>query len=132
MKPVLIKNIRLDFAKIEIYNDFLISQISEGLAFEEEHLQKFYAVFETYFQGRPFVSIADRKNDYTINPTLLRDARFSNLLGIGVVCYSKPSYNTAQFERQFYKGPFEAFYSMDKCLTWASQLVENHKKKADL
>jgi hypothetical protein len=132
MKPSIVKKIDLDFTCIEIHEHYLISQIKEGLVFEQHHLDKFFEIFDTYFAGKAFVSIADRKNDYTINPNLLRDSRYDNLLGIGVVCYSKSSYETALFEKSFFKGPFEVFYSMQEAIEWAAGLIEAYKKKADL
>ncbi|WP_290629179.1 hypothetical protein [Altibacter sp.] len=114
----------MDFTTIEIHQHYIVSQIKEGVDFEQKHLEAFYEVFETYFSGRPFVSIADRKNDYTINPNLLKDSRFKNLLGIGVVCYSEASYKNALFEKTFFKGKFETFYEMEACKEWALQLVE--------
>lgn len=132
MRPFIVKKIDLDFTCIEIHEHYLVSQIKEGLVFDQRHLDKFYEIFETYYSGIPFVSIADRKYDYTINPNLLRDSRFPNLLGIGVVCYSEASYQTALFEKTFFKGPFQPFYSMETCIAWAKELVEAYKKKADL
>ncbi|MCW8981375.1 hypothetical protein [Altibacter sp.] len=128
MKPSIVKKIKLDFASIEIHQHYMISQIKEGLDFEQPHLEAIYEIFETYFSGRPFVSIADRKNDYTINPNLLKDTRYKNLLGIGVVCYSEASYNNALFEKTFFKGKFEPFYEMEACKEWALQLVEDFNK----
>jgi len=127
MKSPLLERIDLDFAQIEIYKSYVISQIKEGVSFDEKHLIQIYSVFETYFSGRPFVSIADRKFDYTINPNLLTDTKFPNLLGIGVVCYSEASYNTALFEKEFFKGAFEVFYSMKACKTWCTTLLKQYE-----
>ena len=132
MKPSLVKKIALDFTMLEIHEDYLISQIKEGLVFEQHHLDKFYKVFDTYFAGKSFVSIADRKNDYTIDPNLLRNSRHENLLGIAVVCYSEASFKTALFEKSFFKGPFEPFYSLEESIVWSKELIEKNKKKADL
>ncbi|PKA84271.1 hypothetical protein ATE92_2451 [Ulvibacter sp. MAR_2010_11] len=129
MNTAIIEKIELDFTSIEIYENYLISRIKEGLVFEEAHLRQFYVIFEKYFAGKPFVSIADRKNDYTIDPNLLRDSRFSNLLGIGVICYSDASFNTALFEKTFFKGAFEPFYSLDDCISWALDLIHQYESE---
>ena len=124
MKTSILKIIQLDFARIEIYENLIVSQIKEYTAFEEEHLEQMYTLFETYFSEKPFISIADRKFDYTINPNLLSRSKFKNLLGIGVVCYSEASYNTALFEKEFYKGVYEVFYSMEDCQKWSKSLLK--------
>ena len=124
MKAPILKIIQLDFARIEIYENLIVSQIKEFTAFEEEHLEQMYTLFETYFSDKPFISIADRKFDYTINPNLLSRSKFKNLLGIGVVCYSEASYNTALFEKEFSKGVYEVFYSMEDCQNWSKSLLK--------
>lgn len=122
-------NIELDFTSVEIHENYMISQIKEGIDFKQKHLDQFYKLFETYYHDKPFISIADRKYDYTIDPNLFRDSSFRNLLGIGVVCYTESSFKTAQFEKTFFKGKFEPFYSMEDCLQWAEELVKSHHTK---
>jgi hypothetical protein len=124
-----IVKLELEFTKVEIHEHFMISQIKEGIDFKQEHLDQFYKLFEIYYSDKPFVSIADRKYDYTIDPNLLRDSRFKNLLGIGVVCYSEGSYQTALFEKNFFKGPFQPFYSLEDCIEWANTLITSHHRK---
>ncbi len=85
-------------------------------------------LFNTYYSEKPFISIADRQFDYNINPNLLRRSKFKNLLGIGVVCYSEASYKTALFEKEFYDGVFEIFYSMEDCLNWSRSLLKKYNQ----
>jgi len=132
MKSLILKKIDLDFAKVDIYENYLISQIKEGVIFEKQQLIQFYEIFELYYSGKPFVSIAERKYDYSINPNLLSESLFSNLLGIGEVCYSKASYKTALFEQKFFKGNFEPFYTIEECKKWAENLIVAYNKKAGL
>ncbi|GHC63621.1 hypothetical protein SAMN05421855_102755 [Ulvibacter litoralis] len=129
MKPSPIEIIDLDFTYIEIHEHFLISQIKEGIVFEKKHLEKFYQLFETYYTDKPFVSIADRRFDYTIKHNLYQEEYFPTLLGIGVICYTDASYNISVFEKNFFKGKFESFYNIEDCKTWAEKLVEQYKKK---
>ncbi len=128
MKIPILEIIELDFAHIEIYENHIISQIKEGITFEEEHLDQVYNLFKTYFSEKPFISIADRKFDYTIDPNLLRNSKFENLLGIGVVCYSEASYKTALFEKEFYNGVFEIFYSLEDCQNWSRSLLKQYDR----
>lgn len=56
MKSLILKRIELDFAKVDIYENYLMSQIKEGVIFEKQQLNKFYEIFELYYSGKPFVS----------------------------------------------------------------------------
>lgn len=132
MKPFPIEIIDLDFTYIEIYDNYIISQIKEGLVFEKKHLEIFHEVFQKYFGNKPFVSIADRKFDYSIKPNLYQEEHFPSLLGIGVICYNEASYNISLFEKTFFDGKFESFYNIEDCKLWAEKLIERYKKKAGL
>ncbi len=125
-----LKVIELDFATLELFDNYIISTINEGVAFDLPHLEKFSEIFNTHYAGKPYVSIANRRYDYTINPTCLLQADlFSNLLGIGVVYYTQSALETVHFEKNFYKGTLEAFSSLEECLSWTQNLLEVHKNK---
>jgi hypothetical protein len=126
MSSFKIKKIDIGFSLVEIHENYLISQIKEGVTMEQEHLDMFYELFELYFHEKPFVSIADRKYDYTINPNIFRDSPFDNLLGIGIVCYSQASYETVLFEQKFFNGLFKPFNTMEECISWAENLLINY------
>lgn len=122
------KVITLDFAILELYKDYVVSTINEGVSFDMPHLDEITEIFIRNYPSRPFISIANRINDYTINPTcLLHSSIITNLIGIGVVCYSQSALETAKFEQKFYKGTLEVFDSYEDCIQWAKKLI-NPKK----
>lgn len=130
MAPLSSKKIELDFANFEIYQDYVVSTIKEGVVFDTPHLAAIAQIFNTYFPKEPFISIADRKFDYTINPTCLMNSSITpNLVGIGVICYTKSAKETAQFEKNFYKGNYEVFSSMKSALNWSQKCLKEVKKK---
>tara|TARA_R100001369_G_scaffold48504_1_gene74975 strand:+ start:649 stop:1038 length:390 start_codon:yes stop_codon:yes gene_type:complete len=122
--PVLLE---LDFCTLEIHENCVISTIKEGVLFDKKERKKLYEIFDKYFEEKQFVYISNRKNDYTVNPTsYLQEDDFSNqLLGMAVLCYSKSSYNTALFEKQFYKRAFNVFYTVEACKLWAKEILLN-------
>ncbi len=122
--------LELDFATLYFYEMFVISSIHEGVTFDTPHLKELSEVCGQYYGNQPFVSIAHRINDYTINPTCLMQSKaISNLAGIGVVCHSPSTLETARFERKFYKGTYQIFSSLDECKIWAKQLVKIFKEE---
>lgn len=126
------KTISLPFATLELHENYVVSTIHEGISFDKDHLKQLFQVFNDYYSHRPFVSIANRINDYTINPNLFARQSHPSILGIGVVCYSESSKEIALFERKFYEGEYEVFMSMKTCLIWTEALLEAYIKKAGL
>ncbi|WP_339696318.1 hypothetical protein [uncultured Marixanthomonas sp.] len=121
-EPILVE---LEFGTLEIHENCVISTIKEGILFDKEERKKMYRIFEKYFEGKPFIYISNRKNDYTVNPTsYLQDDHFSNhLVGMAVLCYSKSSFDNALFEKQFYKRAFNVFYTVEACKLWANEIL---------
>lgn len=122
------KVITLDFAILELYPNYAVSTINEGVSFELPHLDEVTEIFIRNYPKKPFISIANRINDYTINPTcLLHSSIIPNLKGIGVVCYSHSALETALFEKSFYKGTLEVFDSFEDCILWAEEVLSLKK-----
>lgn len=118
MQTSLIKTIDLDFVHIEIYPDFLITTTKEGVVFDVKELAAIYEVFDSYFPGKNFGLIANRVNDYTVNPTCYMDCtKLDRLKGIAILSYNEASYNNAKFEKSFYKD-LEAFYTLEECIAF--------------
>ena len=109
-----------------MHKDYIVSTINEGVSFEMPHLVEITEVFIRNYPTQPFLSIANRINDYTINPTcLMHSSILPNLKGIGVVCYSQSALETARFEKKFYKGTLEVFDSFRYCIQWAKKLISS-------
>lgn len=123
-KPL--KTLELDFVFLEIHENYFISTIKEGVLFDTDKLLKLCKIFDEYFPDRPFGYISDRKFDYSVNPTCYLECKnHTQLKGIAVLCHNDKSYQTAQFERAFYKGPMESFYSREESIKWISSLMGN-------
>ena len=126
------KTIILEFVTIQIQEHFVISTIEEGVTIDDAKLNKMFEIFTLYYKHRPFVSIANRAYDYTIDPNLLSNYKHPELLGIAVVCHTDAAKKTALFEQKFYDGQFEIFDSIEEAKEWSLQLLEDHLKNAGL
>lgn len=124
--------IRLDigFARFDLYDDYLIGTIKEGIVFNTFHLVKFHEIFDQHYSNRPFGYISNRKYDYTIDPTCYFDvSNYSDrLVGIAVLCFSEASYNNAIFAKQFLQRPQEPFYTEEECVNWIEELLTSYKR----
>ena len=131
--PDPLKVLELDYIHFKFFDHFVFSTIQDGVAFTKEHLNEVSSIFNKFYQGKNFVSIALRHYDYTIAPTCFHENTIvKGLLGLGVVCYGESAYNTSIFEKTFYKGIYEVFYSLEECVQWAQQLYQDSIKKAGL
>jgi len=120
------KEVILDFAKIEIFEDYLISTVKEGILFDLKNLKKLHFIFDTYFPNKLFGFISNREHDYTVDPTCyLQHSKHPRLIGEAVFCHSQSAFKTTQFEKTFYKRPFEAFFSIEQCKNWIRSLKQN-------
>ncbi len=123
------KRIDLSFAEVELYPDYVISSIKPGVFFDFKHLEELSTVFKSHFKSRPFISVADRKFEYSINPSCLLESDFiPNLLGIAVVCHTPAAYTAAKFEKQFYDNPFKVFHNLENALDWGKELLAANRK----
>lgn len=126
------RKLTLGFAEIGLYENYVVSSINEGVVLDENHLAELFEIFDSYYKDRPFVSIANREHDYTIDPNLLRDNKHPFLLGIAVICYNESSMEIANFEKKFYSGKYEIFGTIEDAVEWANELIKNYIKKAGL
>jgi len=127
------KLIDLDFVQIELYKDYIISSIKEGVVFDIPQQKRFYEIFDKYYPNKPFGYISNRKFDYTVNPTsYLQHSLYPRMVGMAILCYSENSYNTALFEKGFNSQPFQPFYTMEECKNWIQEKMRVYKKIADL
>ncbi|WP_449405529.1 hypothetical protein [Marixanthomonas spongiae] len=127
LKPF--KTIDLSYISLELYENYVISTIQEGVLFDLPYLNVVMEIYEKYYGTKQFVLIAQRIYDYTINPTCYIVApKKLNLLGIAVVCKSNSAFETALFEKKFYNNPYEPFQTLKAAVEWAEKLLEENKK----
>ncbi len=126
------KIIDLGFCTINIQEHFAVSTIAEGVILDATKLDQLFEIFSFYYQDKPFISIANRVKDYTIDPNLLSSKKHPNLIALLVVAPKKTSKEVVLFERQFYSGVFEIFDTLEEAEIWAEEFLENYLKKAGL
>ena len=130
MNPSYPIEVNLDFTKLEIHEDCIISTVQEGVVFDTSELKQIHTIFDSYFQGKSFGFISNRENDYTIIPTcFINNSKNNGLLGVAILCYSKASFDNSLFVKKFYTKPYQVFYTLEECKKWFNSLK---LKKADL
>ncbi len=117
----------LDIGVFRFYPNLVVSEIREGTVVTfEKALPLFSLGLEYYDVNTSLVYISDRKNSYSIDPTLHMEAKeiFANLIGYGVVAYNEMSRKIAALEQKFVACPMAVFNSLDEAESWAQSLLK--------
>lgn len=115
------KVITLDFARIELFENYVIAHVHENVTIDQEHFALFKELFTAYFEEKPYVYISDRSQGYSVNPVAYIHFEFSSILkGVAIVTSKKISVLNAQFEKKFIAKPFRIFGTMEDAINWAN------------
>lgn len=119
-----LKEIDLDFTDLHFFNDYVISTVKKDMVLEKDQIDNLKRVCQKFFDGKKFVYIANRKNDYNVNPTIyINLSEGISLSGIAVVSENISRLQTANFEKQFSNIPFELFQNLEEAKAWARSLT---------
>jgi hypothetical protein len=115
------KNIDLSFTHLEFFDAIVISTIKEDVLVDENHVEELREVCVDHFENKEFVYVANRKNDYNVNPVIYINLLKTNTLkGIAVISENIERLKTANFEKQFSPVPFELFQNKEEAIVWAT------------
>lgn len=121
------KKLELSFTHLEFLENMVISTVKEDVVFEESHAIQLGEVCNAHFEGEGFVYIANRRNNYNVNPMIYIDLlKIRNLKGIAIVSNNFERLKTANFERKFSPVPFELFENQKEAIAWASAVPNNN------
>lgn len=116
MKPF--KIVDEEIAYLEMYDDFVISSIKDGITFDVEELNWFVMILDKYYPNKKFGYISNRIYDYSLNPTTYFTlAMYEKLNAMAIVCYSEAATKTALFEKKSLKSLLKFFKTWKKLKT---------------
>ena len=119
-----IKRIELIDVNLEFYEKIVISKVKEDVIFEAQHVEQILKICHEVFEGKNFVYISNRENNYNVNPTIYFNLKnVTSLLGIGIVSERYETLKVANFEKQFSPVPFDIFSNMEEARAWAKTLL---------
>lgn len=113
-----------------IFDNFLITQIREGITITPEHNQELRQIIDLHFSNKNVVYISNRYFSYAVDPlTYLETSKIHNLLAIAIVTDSDISKSNALLESMFYKKKFAIFPTLSEAMGWVNGVIlENGKK----
>lgn len=118
-----------ELAYVELYENYILSSIKEGILFEEDSLNWFIMIFDKYYPNKPFGYIADRIYPYTINPMMYQlTSMHERLDAMAIVSYSELGKQNALFEKGFFSKPLDVFSSVHEAKDWLFKTLDKNKK----
>lgn len=128
-----LKIVELEFTVLQFYPNYVFSQPREGQVLEGKKMTDLVEACSSFYNGKYYVYLANRINDYNVNPTVnLNLHKEKNLAGVGIICKKESAFKSATFEKQFSKIPYEIFRDLESALKWVNNLIAEKNKKADL
>jgi len=121
------KTLELSFTNLEFHESLVISTVKEDILFEKEHVEELRLICHEYFGDKAFAYIANRKNNYNVNPLVyINLIKKNKLKGIAMVGQKIEKLKTANFEKQFSPVPFELFQHKEEAIVWAARVLKSN------
>ncbi|MDY8134069.1 hypothetical protein [Aquimarina sp. 2201CG5-10] len=122
----LIKKYDLDIGSAYFYENFVVTEIKEGIVINFEKAAKLFQLGKQYYGNKtPFVYISNRIHSYSFEPTahFKSTELFPNLKGVAVVTYDPVKNKIAELEQAFINKPTSIFYNLEEAIDWVEQLI---------
>ncbi|SFW46239.1 hypothetical protein SAMN02927921_01737 [Sinomicrobium oceani] len=118
------KKIKLDFGYLEFYENYVISEINEGVHMVIEQQDLLLSLCKENFQDRPFGYISHRIYSYSVDPfTYLELEKIDNFIAIAVVVSTTAQRLSSRIEELFCKKPFQFFYNLENARSWIDSTI---------
>ncbi len=120
----MIATYNLGFCQLDIYDDYTLAVMNEGITVSPEHNDVFLKVVEKHFQNKAFVYISNRINSYSVNPAIyLETAKIKNLVGFAVVSKDPKQKMQTKVEKTFFGKEFRQFDTIEEALQWKEEIM---------
>ncbi|MCW9038709.1 MAG: hypothetical protein OQJ79_12435 [Altibacter sp.] len=112
------------FGTVEIYDNYLITIMHEGITVIPEYNKDLLEISRTYFKNRPFGYISYRKNSYAVDPRVyIETSKIENLMAFAVVSTHEINISNVEIEKIFLKKPFHLFDALSEAKAWVDKMV---------
>ncbi len=116
-----------DFCKIEVYSDFIIAVMFEGITLTAEKNDILLGIATKYFKNSNFGYITNRIHSYSVDPSIyFETSKIENLVAFAVVSSKQINVTNTQLEKIFYKKPFRHFIELEDAISWVKEEVSKH------
>ncbi|QQX76241.1 MULTISPECIES: hypothetical protein [Aequorivita] len=124
----MIKRLFYEFGEINVFKNFVIAIMKEGITVKPEYNSYLEEIANTYFANKPFGYITYRKNSYAVDPMVyLKTSEIKNLVAFAVVAKDGQKISNTEIERIFFKKPFKDFTNLDDAKDWVNELIKGYE-----
>ncbi|AXG71989.1 hypothetical protein KORDIASMS9_04250 [Kordia sp. SMS9] len=115
-----IKKYTLQIGKVEIYENYMVAQLNEGITLNLETVAEIILIANKHFPTEPFAYITIRKNSYAVDPMLyLKVFEIENLKAIAIVSSKFIDNHNVKIEKHFFNKPMRVFKTLEEAITWS-------------
>ncbi|MDX1331398.1 MAG: hypothetical protein R3252_00090 [Robiginitalea sp.] len=120
----------LEIGTFRFYEDIVIGEIREGKQVSLDNSLPLFALAWEQYRNKSVVYISDRKNSYSLDPTMHFETKklVPFIAGYGWVVYNPVAERAARLEERFLDFPTAVFRSMDPALEWAWDLLRKKQQ----
>lgn len=121
------KKLVFSFGRLFLFDNFIISELNEGIHFDWEKIQEVSAeLISHYGYNISIAYISNRINPYSIDPHLWTNfnREFGFIIASAVVVYDDISYMNATLEKQFTGKSLKRCSSLEEAIHWIQNLDE--------
>ncbi len=125
---MLITSLSYHFGILEVYNNFVLAVMKEGITVKPEYNEYLIEIAEKHFKNKPFGYITNRKNSYSVDPRIYYEtSKINNLVAFSVVSVKKINLTNVELEKIFLKKPFKHFTELNNAIQWVNEIVNSNK-----
>ena len=115
-----IKKYTLAIGKVEVYDDYMLAQLNEGITLNVETVAELIKIANKHFSDKPFAYITIRKNSYAVDPMMyLKVFEIENLKAIAIVSDKFIDNHNVKIEKHFYNKPMSIYKTTEEAISWA-------------
>lgn len=116
--------ITYSFGVAEIYDDYIIMVMNEGVNVTREHNKELVKLAENTYAGKKFGYITHRKHSYSVDPRTYTDtSKIKNLVAFAVVSNEKIIMSNVELEKLFLKKPIRHFEKLEDAILWVETKI---------
>ncbi len=116
------EEIRLPFGNFYFFEQFVISELHEGVHFDWKRVKILSDLMQTHYgNGKSLVYLSNRVNSYSIEPQswLKFDKKYHLFIASGIIAYDNRGGLSVVLERLFSKERIKKFRSLKNGIEWA-------------
>ena len=124
VSPNMITKRTLNFGVVELYENFAIGEMNEGVDLKAEEQNELLNLCTNTFNNRPFGYISHRQHSYSVDPKVyINTGKVKTLVAIAVVITQPAQKLSASIEEIFFGRPFKYFHDLDEAKSWMAKTV---------